>query len=761
MKKMAGTCLVLLALTACGTKRGYVEKGNALFQKGKYEDAAINYRKAIQKDSKYGDAYYRLGLDAVKLGNATEAYDALYRASQLLPNNLEVKGQFADFALENYLKDPTRPQRLYQQIQQVSSDFLARNPNSFEGLRLKGYLAYADRKPQEAIAYFRRAIQILPDSAPVTTALVETLNASGQTQEAEKIALNLLPRHKDYGPIYDALARIYSNTNRPADAENALRSKADNNPRNPDYIVELAAHYALSGNTAEMKNALQRMLNDPKNFPNAQMRVGDFYVQQMKYEDAVRYYQEGAQAYPNQRVDYQKRAMAALLAGAKYDDAKRLDDEILRKDPKDEVALRIKADLLINAGGVDNANAALPILQNELNAHPNDDNPSLRFQLGRAYRLKDDLDSARAQFAAAIRMRNDYVAARYELAEISLLQQRSGQALEQAKAILALTPNERRARLLYARSLLASGDATQSRAELTQLLKDSPKDLETRLALGSLAIQQKKFPEAIETLNGVKDSGDPRAFAGLVDAYARAGQIDKAVEVANEGFKRLPNAILIRQQLAISLVMTGRFDPAISEFQKVIAANPKSLENYVRLGAVYDVKGDYTDAIRLFQQAHDLAPNELGPALTLAEGLARAGRRSEATAVYQTILKTHPNDPTALNNTAYFLCDSGGNLDEALKLAQAAVQKAPDQPGFADTLGYVYLKRGMRTAAIQTFNGLVNKYPKYATYRYHLGLAFYESGDKARARKELRDALATHPSRKDVLRINELLARAG
>ena len=61
MKKMAATCLVLLALTACGTKRGYVEKGNALFQKGKYEDAAINYRKAIQKDSRYGDAYYRLG----------------------------------------------------------------------------------------------------------------------------------------------------------------------------------------------------------------------------------------------------------------------------------------------------------------------------------------------------------------------------------------------------------------------------------------------------------------------------------------------------------------------------------------------------------------------------------------------------------------------------------------------------------------------------------------------------------------------------
>ena len=213
------------------------------------------------------------GHNATKQGNLSEAYDALNRASQLLPNNLEVKGQFADFCLENYLKNPTRPQKLYQQIQQVSSDLLARNPNSFDGLRLKGYLAYADRKPQEAIAYFRKAVQIQPGSAPVTTALVETLNASGQPQEAEKIALDLLARHKDYGPIYDALARIYSNANRPADAEKALRSKADNNPRNPDYIVETGHALPAAGNTAEMKNALQRMLNDPKSFPNAQMRV--------------------------------------------------------------------------------------------------------------------------------------------------------------------------------------------------------------------------------------------------------------------------------------------------------------------------------------------------------------------------------------------------------------------------------------------------------------------------------------------------------
>ena len=239
MRKAVGTCMVLLAMTACSTKRGYVVKGNVLFQQGKYEAAAINYRKAIQKDPNYGEAFYRLGLNEAEQGNAGDAYNALFRANQLLSTTTEVKEKFASFCLEYYLKDPTRPAKLYQQLQQTSEELLAHNPNSFEGLRVKGYLAYADRKPQDAIGYFRKALQIDPSSAPVTTALVQTLTDSGQAQEGEKLAVALLARRKDYGPIYDALYRVYSNLNRPADAEKVLETRVANNPKNAEYITQL------------------------------------------------------------------------------------------------------------------------------------------------------------------------------------------------------------------------------------------------------------------------------------------------------------------------------------------------------------------------------------------------------------------------------------------------------------------------------------------------------------------------------------------
>jgi tetratricopeptide (TPR) repeat protein len=761
MRKAVGTCMVLLAMTACSTKRGYVEKGNVLFQQGKYEAAAINYRKAIQKDPNYGEAFYRLGLNEDAQGNPGEAYNALFRANQLLSTNTEVKEKFASFCLEYYLKDPSRPAKLYQQLQQTSEELVAHNPNSFEGLRVKGYLAYADRKPQDAIPYFRKALQVDPSSAPVTTALVQTLADSGQAQEGEKLALALLARRKDYGPIYDALYRVYSNLNRPADAEKVLETRVANNPKNAEYMTQLAAHYARVGKTAEMKTALQRIVGDSKDFHDPELIVGDFYLEQKNYADAVRYYQQGSQTHPSEKLVYEKRAMAAFLSDMKYEDAGRLVQQILKEDPKDEVALRVHADLLIIAGGAENGAAALALLQDQANKNPNDMNPSLRFQMGRAYRLKGDLDAARAQFSEALRMHRNYTQAQYELAEIALAQHRPDEALAQANSVLSANPGDRHGRLLRAQGLLATGDSVRAHDELTQLLKESPQDTEARYQLGSLAFQQKKYPEAIERLSGLVSTGDPRVFAALTATYARQGQIDKAVDIANQGLKRVPDSTLIREQLAEAAVYGGKFDLAISESKKLIASNPKSLQAYVRLGAIYDLKGDSAASIGVFQQAHDLAPNELGPALTLAQALAQAGRRPEALVVYQNILKVHPNDPTVLNNTAYFLCDSGGNLDDALRLAQSAVQKVPDQPSFADTLGYVYLKRGMRTSAIQTFSSLVRKYPKYATYHYHLGLALYETGNKTGAKKELHDALSAHPTRRDAIRINELLARAG
>src|SRR5690348_13697212 len=81
---------VLVLLSGCSrdpnvAKVRYVESGNKYFAKGKYKEARIMYLDALQKDRRYGPAYYRLGLTALKLGPVAEAVDALRRAVELVP----------------------------------------------------------------------------------------------------------------------------------------------------------------------------------------------------------------------------------------------------------------------------------------------------------------------------------------------------------------------------------------------------------------------------------------------------------------------------------------------------------------------------------------------------------------------------------------------------------------------------------------------------------------------------------------------------
>ena len=131
--------------------------------------------------------------------------------------------------------------------------------------------------------------------------------------------------------------------------------------------------------------------------------------------------------------------------------------------------------------------------------------------------------------------------------------------------------------------------------------------------------------------------------------------------------------------------------------------------------------------------------------MLLASMLADAGRNSEAEADYRRVLELRPDNPFVLNSIAFVLAEKGGNMDEALRLAQRALEKVPGHPAITDTLGWIYLKKGMKDSAVQTFSNLVRKEPQNPTYRYHFAMALLEKGDQQGAKSEVKNALASRP----------------
>lgn len=758
-------CL-LLGATSCSftrdaSKRRYLKKGDTLYAAGNYAEASINYRKAIQTDQDFGEAYYGLALSQLQQRTVQDAYRTIMRAAQLLPNREDVKVKLADVCLMLYLPDTQHGENLYKQLTEISDALLVRNPNSFDGLRVKGYLAITDKKTAESVEFFRKANAVKPMQPEVVLALTQGLIQLKLNAEADKVAWPLIESRTSFGQIYDLLYASYLRTNRMADAERVLKTKVDNNPKTGRYIIQLAAHYYAFRKLAEMNAALQGLKDHPKDFPDGHLLVGDFYAAIGKLDEARREFEEGAKANPRQAADYEKRITNLLVAQGKGGEAMQEVDKLVAADPKDESSKSMKAGLLLASGDSEKIDRAVKDLDAVVKNKPDD--PIAHYNLGRALLAQGDVPMARGQFEESIKKRPNFLLPRYHLAEIAIANRQFDLVFRYANEILASQPRDPKARLLLASSQQGSGKLKEARKTLDDLIKSRPTYIDPQLQLGFLDMQEKKFKDAGEIFQGLYKQGggkDVRILEALVEFLLSSGQPDKALQILGDEVKNSPDSTLLRSQLAFTAARVQKFDLAIDQYQKLEAKNPKVADYPLYLGEAYARKGDLDLAVASLKKAQQLAPKSPVVVGHLASMLERSGRKDEAIAAYREFLSLQPDNPGTLNNLAFLLADSGRNLDEAMNLAETAKRKMPNEPVISDTIGWIYLKRGMLQSAMQVFSSLTRQVPKNPTYHYHYGLSLLQNGDKKKAAAELQIALANQPSKAEAAQIQELIATA-
>src|ERR1700691_392932 len=116
MSRLAPGLLVVLLLIVGGCSRNphyYLDKADKLAADGKSDEAVLIYRKAIQADDNFGEAYYRMGSLLWRVHKTQEAYAALLRAVELLPDRADVKAKLADLELASWLADDRRSVKLH------------------------------------------------------------------------------------------------------------------------------------------------------------------------------------------------------------------------------------------------------------------------------------------------------------------------------------------------------------------------------------------------------------------------------------------------------------------------------------------------------------------------------------------------------------------------------------------------------------------------------------------------------------------------
>ncbi len=774
----------LLVLAACNldpkaASRKYVETGNKYFTREKYKEASIMYRRALQKDLKNSEAYYRLALVDLKERQFSEAARSLQRAVQLDPSNADASAKLADLYFASYIQNPPKRKEELDEVRMIATTLLKRDPKSYDGLRLQAFVALADHNLPEAIKQFQAARQIKPGQPDLTLALCQTLVANQQIPEAETLAKQVVASNKSFGPIYDFLYSLYMRTNRQGEAESILKDKVASDPNNGGDQAELAAFYFSTNQRDKMTAVIDRLTSQVQTIPDAFTIAGDFYFRASLPDLAMAEYKKGEQAQPAKRSAFRRREAQVLVAQGKYSDASKLVDDIIKQDPKDPEAIAMRASLRLRTGNAEDIRGAIADLQGVLTRNPDAPNVhEIRFNLGRAYLAKyeaeraiadktnllADLDQARLQLEQSIQLARDKAGIRFSPASLALAQVYiyRGDAVRASQTIsdvISAEPNNLAAYMLRSSAEMNLHKYDDARADLAQVLKARPNDRNAAYQLAMVNYLDGKYDLADQQFLALSQAGDARGILGLIDSKNKQRKYSESIQIIQTEMKKSNNPNFFLFMLANTEAQAGQYDDAIRDFKKLLAATPANEDLYVRYAETCLRAGDGAQGVAAFEKAHQIAPNDPFPILRLGIIYEGMGRLDEARQQYEAVLKIQPDQPVALNNLAYMKADAGSDLDQALTLAQRAAQQAPEDLNIKDTLAFIYTRKGLTDEGLSILRDLVAKSPSNPTYRIHLAMALLQKGDKASAKKELAAASENKPNVDQQRRIKELMAK--
>jgi len=200
--------------------------------------------------------------------------------------------------------------------------------------------------------------------------------------------------------------------------------------------------------------------------------------------------------------------------------------------------------------------------------------------------------------------------------------------------------------------------------------------------------------------------GNFLAHRALADALLDAQRIaDARVHYAKAAELR-PGWSEAELGMADTLAAQGRLGEALPIYERWMQASPDSARPVGSLGLALLRQGRFEEAHAHLEAGLRLDPHasELHAGLGIA--LAGLGRHEESIAAYREALRLEPGQPTASNNLAWALATSSDaslrDPAEAVRVAEAAIRSAPNDPPLLDTLAAAYAAAGRLGDASKT-----------------------------------------------------------
>ena len=762
--------LSALTLAACGgaetRKAKHLAKGNAYLTAGNYEKARVEFQNALQISPIDPEARFDNGVVDEKLGKAREAAQFYQAAIDVGPEHVGARTNLARLYLFGGAPDKTleliqpaldkHPDNselltLRAAARVQKKDIAAAQPDAERAVQLDpanedavstlAGIYVANKTPDKAQTLLEESIKKLPSTVALRLTLAQVYSDEHRTADIERVLMDLVRLKPNDRMHRIRLAQFYARQNQNDAAEHVLRDGIKALPQDRDLKLSLVDFLAAHRSPETAEKELQGMITaDPKDV-ELKFALAKFYVANHQPERAEKIYREVIDVEELDAAGITARDRLAALR-AERDDIKgtaQLIGEVLAKSPRDADALILRADIAL---------------------------------------ANKDPKSAIADLRTVLRDQPNSIGVLRTLARAHVANGEAAIAEETMQRALEANPKDASLRLDFAQLLAQMGKPEQSKAILSELVKDRPNDAQALDTLFRVSAGMKDYDTAKAAADGMVAAQPQSAvgymYQGMVAEEAK--HPEEALRLYSRAADLQPDALEPLQGVTRLLVASKRNAEAMKRLDDLTAADPKNAFAPNIKGEVLLTEKDAAGAQVAFKVAiaraptwwipyRDLAaaqfvakdpdaalatlrsaearvsqPDQAG--IEVASYYERMGKPEDAMREYEGIVRRNPQSDVAVNNLAMLLVTYGkdaASIDRAKSLSARFADSS--NPSFLDTYGWVLFKHGEAAASVPILQRVVSQEPAAPVVLYHLGMAQSQSGSTAQALDNLTRAV--------------------
>ncbi len=285
-------------------------------------------------------------------------------------------------------------------------------------------------------------------------------------------------------------------------------------------------------------------------------------------------------------------------------------------------------------------------------------------------------------------------------------------ALTQYLKALDLDPGNSMLRVALAEHYYGTGKVDLAFSELEQAFQDPEMDIDAKMQLligffemsnhegekpgekESLIERSYQLIDALEKAH--PESGKPHAIHG--DFLMRDGDHAAALTEFRKALQHEKDRFPIWMQVLQLGLQVGDHAAMVKEAEEAISIFPSAPELYLYHAIALGQLERHDEAIETLILGRDLvvdnAPLTAQFWTSLGDAHNQAKQFPESDRAFDKALQLDPDNPTTLNNYAYYLSVRGEQLDKAATMSARSNELAPGQPSFQDTYAWVLFRAG-------------------------------------------------------------------